>query len=115
MEESIFKSVKKTLGVAAEDTAFDVDIMLCINSVLSTLTQLGVGPSEGFAIEDDSAEWDDITDGDPRLSAVKTYVFMKTKLIFDPPQNGFLVTSMEKMLTESEWRLNVTADIEEVV
>lgn len=115
MEESIFKSVKKTLGVAAEDTAFDTDILLCINSALSTLTQLGVGPVEGFSIEGDSEEWDDLTDGDLRLSAVKTYVYMKTKLMFDPPQNGFLVTSMEKMLTEQEWRLNVTADSEEVV
>lgn len=115
MEDSILKSVKKTLGVAADDTAFDVDIIICINSAIATLTQIGVGPPEGYAIEDESDEWDDFLDGDLTLSSVKTYIYMKTRLMFDPPQNGFAVTSLEKMITESEWRLNVAADVSEVV
>ena len=114
MENSILNSIKKTLGVSEDDTAFDTDIIICINSALATLTQLGVGPEEGFSIEDADDEWDDLTDGDPKLNPVKTYIFMKTKLMFDPPQNGFLVTAMEKVLTEAEWRLNVTADTGEV-
>lgn len=107
---SILNSTKKMLGLDPDYDAFDLDVMLHINSVFSTLTQLGVGPAEGFQIEDDSATWDTFLGTDVRLNQVKTYVFLRVRLLFDPPQTGFLTTSYEKQIEQIEWRLNVEAE-----
>jgi hypothetical protein len=108
MNMSILNSTKKVLGIAEDYTVFDEDIIMHINTAFSTLTQLGVGPAEGFMIEDATAEWDDfITDGDPQYNSVKSYVFLKVSMLFDPPQTSYLITAKEKQIEELEWRLNV--------
>lgn len=113
--ESILTSIKKMLGIDEEYTHFDADIIMHINSVLMTLTQLGVGPSEGFAIEDDTSTWVDfipqITTA--QLHAVKSYIYMKVKLMFDPPLSSSVIESMNRQIAELEWRLNVAVDPEE--
>lgn len=107
LETSILKAIKKNLNVAADDTAFDQDIMLFANGAFSTLNQLGVGPEDGFFIEDDSAEWDDfVVTSTQQIHLVKTYVYLRVRILFDPPQTGYLVTSQEAQLKEYEWRLS---------
>lgn len=105
METSILKTVKKILGIAADDTGFDEDILVQINSAFATLNQIGVGVA-AFEIEDDTAVWADFLEG-PEYNAVKTYVCLKVRSVFDPPQNGFAVTAMQSQITELEWRLNI--------
>lgn len=112
--ESILTSIKKMLGIAEEYTHFDADIIMHINSVFMTLTQLGVGPSEGFYIEDKSAYWEDFIDDPYKLQAVKTYILLKVKLVFDPGSVGSsTLASYERQIQELEWRLNVAAESEE--
>lgn len=108
--DSILTSIKKLLGIAESDTNFDVDIIMHINSALGILNQLGVGPSTGFAIEDDSAEWTDFVSDMSKIQFAKTYVYQKVKLIFDPPPNSFAVDALTKSISELEWRLSVQAD-----
>lgn len=108
--ESILTSIKKLLGIAEEYDHFDADLIMHINSVLTILTQLGVGPSEGFRIEDDSATWEDFIEDDPNLESVKSYIHMKVKLLFDPPTSSAVIESMNRIISEFEWRLNVTAE-----
>ena len=108
--ESILTSIKKLLGITADYTHFDDDIVLHINTVLMTLTQIGVGPSEGFIIEDDSAIWTDFIEDTTQLQAVKSYVYLKVKLLFDPPLSSAVIESTNRMISELEWRLNVAAE-----
>ena len=108
MEQSILTSTKKILGVEKDYTVFDLDIITHINSAFSTLTQLGVGPTAGFQIEDDTDKWEDfIYPTDPQYNSVKSYVYLKTRQLFDPPQTSYLITAVEKQILELEWRLNV--------
>ena len=108
--ESILTSIKKLLGPEEEYDYFDTDIILHINSALMVLTQLGIGPSTGFFITDKSATWKDFIPDINRLEAVKTYVYLKVKLVFDPPQSAAGIESFNKMINEYEWRLNVAAE-----
>ena len=108
--ESILTSIKKLLGIAEEDTTFDTDIIIHINSVLMILNQLGVGPAKGFSIEDSSAEWSDFVYDTSQIESVKTYVYMKVKLMFDPPLSSSAVESMKQIISELEWRLLVAVD-----
>lgn len=108
--DSILTSIKKLLGIAEDYEHFDQDLIIHINSVLSVLTQLGVGPSEGFSIEDENATWNDFIPEDKRLSSIRSYVYMKVKLLFDPPLSSSVMESMNRMINEFEWRLNVTAE-----
>lgn len=110
METSILTSIKKMLGVAEDYTEFDEDIITHINSVFLNLTQLGVGPEEGFMIEDDTAVWEDFIVDSIRLQAVKTYMYLKVKLLFDPPLSSSVTESFTRMIAELEWRLNVAVD-----
>lgn len=109
--DSILTSVKKMLGIEADYDHFDPDILMAINSVFTILAQIGVGPDDGFAITDDSATWDDFfgTDG-KKIELVKSYIYLKTKLIFDPPTTGVLHEAMERQIKEFEWRLNVEGE-----
>ena len=109
MEDSILISTKKVLGIADDYTAFDLDIITHINTSFSILTQLGVGPTEGFMIEDESAVWDDFVsiDDDIQLNSVRSYVFLKVKQLFDPPTTSYLIDSQERQIAQLEWRLNV--------
>lgn len=106
MIASILTSTKKTLGISEDYTAFDEDIIMHINSVFSTLQQLGVGPVEGFSISDATTEWSEFLGDDPNLNNVKTYVYMRVRLIFDPPATSYLITSMKNQVEELEWRMN---------
>ena len=108
--ESILTSIKKLLGITEEYTHFDEDLVMHINSVFMILTQLGVGPSEGFVIEDDSAYWTDFIEDLSKLQAVKSYVYLKVKLLFDPPLSSAVIESTNRMISEYEWRLNVEAE-----
>lgn len=112
---SILSDTKKMLGIPAEDTSFDVDVMIHVNSVFSTLHDVGVGPEEGFELEED-ANWDAfITDSDPAKNYIKSYVYLKTRLLFDPPQIGFLVTSLENQADEFLWRISTRREAEDWV
>lgn len=109
--ESILTSIKKLLGITEEYTHFDADLIMHINSVFTILTQLGVGPKEGFRIEDELATWNDFLQTDSVLfDSVKSYMHLKVKLLFDPPLSGTVMESYNRMISEFEWRLNVTAD-----
>jgi hypothetical protein len=109
MTTSILQDVKHMLGLLPEETAFDSDIIHFVNGTFGTLTQLGVGPISGFQITDDTATWDDFSD-DARLNAVKSYIFLCTKMLFNPPDTGFVLSSMERQKQEMEYRLNVVVD-----
>ena len=106
MPESILKNIKKTLNLPADYEAFDQDVLMHINTVFSTLNQLGVGPALGFMIEDAGVTWDEFLGNDPRLNHIKTYVYLRVRLLFDPPATGFLTMAIEKQITELEWRIN---------
>ena len=108
--DSILTSIKKLLGIAEEDENFDMDIVMHINTVLLTLTQLGVGPPDGFTIMDDQARWSDFLSNSKQFEAVKTYVFLKVRLLFDPPQSSSVIGAMNRSISELEWRINLTAE-----
>lgn len=110
MEESILLSIKKLLGLDKSYTVFDPDIIMHINSVFMILNQLGVGPSEGFRIEDDIAVWNDYITEEDNLDAVKSYIHLKVKLLFDPPLSSAVMEANKQIINELEWRLNVGAE-----
>ena len=107
MSNSILTSTKKILGIDDDYTAFDLDIITHINSAFVTLTQLGIGPTNGFMIEDATTTWDAFLGSDIRLNSVKSYVYMRVRLLFDPPTTSYLITALNEQLKELEWRLNV--------
>ena len=107
---SILTSTKKVLGIDEDYTAFDLDILTHINSVFATLNQLGIGPEEGFYIEDDEATWTDLFGSEPRLNSIRTYVYLKVRLLFDPPGTSYMIESLRKQAEEFEWRLNLAQE-----
>jgi hypothetical protein len=107
---SILDSVKKALGIDASDPSFDVDVIMHVNSALGILRQIGVGDESGYAIDDNSAVWTDFTDDIVILSPLKSYIVLKVRLWFDPPQNSKTIDSMEKQVVELEARLNMLAE-----
>ena len=109
-EQSILDYVKKLLGIQKDYTHFDPDVIYGINAAFAVLTQLGVGPEEGFMINDDSAKWVDFVSDTFRLSLIKPYVYLKTRLLFDPPTSTSLIESINKTISEYEWRLYVASD-----
>lgn len=110
MEESILTSIKKLLGIAEEYKQFDADIIMHINSVFSILTQLGVGPSDGFSIEDEDAEWTDFVPEKSKIEFIKSYMHLKVKLLFDPPLASAVIECMNQQIKELEWRILVAVD-----
>lgn len=107
MEQSILTSTKKILGLSEDYTVFDLDIITHINSAFSTLTQLGIGPIEGYMINDANDMWEDFfIDLDFEYNSVKSYVFLKVRQLFDPPQTSYLIAAVERQIQELEWRLN---------
>ena len=107
INDSILTSVKKVLGIDENYEAFDQDIILHINSTFATINQLGIGPIAGFYIEDAEATWSDFLQDDPRLNSVKTYTYLRVRLLFDPPATSFAISAMEEQIREFGWRLNV--------
>lgn len=108
--DSMLTTIKKILGIEPEYTHFDSDIILNINSALMVLTQIGVGPPNGFFITDAGQLWTDFLGDRKDIEAVKMYIGLKTKLSFDPPTSSFVLESIERQLREIEWRLNVQVD-----
>lgn len=108
--ESILTSIKKMLGISEEYTHFDEDLIMHINSALAVLCQLGVGPSEGFFITNKSAVWSDFVPDLSKLQFIKTYVYQKVKLLFDPPQSSAAIQALNESIKEFEWRINVQVD-----
>lgn len=108
--ESILTSIKKMLGIVEEDTVFDPDIIMHINSVFLILNQLGVGPKEYFHIEDDVSTWNDFIPESQDVDLVKSYMYLRVKLLFDPPASSTVMQSMNDSIKEFEWRLNVAVD-----
>lgn len=111
MNESILTSIKKMLGIAEDYEHFDQDLIIHINSVFMILKQLGVGPSNGFTIKDKTTNWDEfIPVGYNDFESVKTFIYLKVKLIFDPPLSSVVTESIKQMIDEFEWRLNCEAE-----
>lgn len=112
MEQSILISTKNILGLDQAYDAFDLDLITYINMAFATLNQMGVGPTEAFAIEGDKDMWDDISLTVHSLSMVRTYIFLKTRSLFDPPATSFAIAAMDKQIEELEWRLSVFREVE---
>lgn len=107
MNNSILNTIKEMIGIEIEETAFDNDIIVHINTVFFILNQLGVGPTEPFIIRDEYATWDNFISDSTNLESIKTYMYLKVKLLFDPPLNSSVIESMKNAIDELEWRLNV--------
>lgn len=109
-DESILTETKKALGIDETATVFDTDIRMHINSALGTLSQLGIGPEGGFEILDETQSWSDFLLTDLKLSPVKSYVYLRVKLLFDPPANSWLTVAMKEQIEQLEWRLNIVRE-----
>lgn len=108
--ESILLSIKKLLGIGEDYHHFDTDLVIHINSVFAVLNQIGVGPSDGFVITGEDETWSDFIEGyQLKYSMIKSYVYLKTKLLFDPPLSSSVVGVINEQIKEFEWRLLVTA------
>ncbi len=108
--ENILEAIKKLMGITDVDLNFDEEIIMHINSVFMTLNQLGVGPTTVFKISSHEETWEDFTEGRLDLEAVKSYIYLKVRLLFDPPQNSFILDSYNKLIQEHEWRLQVQVE-----
>lgn len=108
--DSILNSVKKLLGITEDYTHFDADIIMHINSVFVILSQLGVGSENGFTISDASAVWSDFLPEGSNLELVKSYMYLKVRLLFDPPQSSAVMDATKRSIDEFEFRLNVEAE-----
>ena len=111
MSDSILTSTKKALSIAEADTSFDDDIIMYINSVLSILEQIGIGPEGGFEITDASATWTDFMGANPKLNKVQSYVYLRVRLLFDPPQAGYLIQMQTDQYKEMEQRLSTDYEL----
>ena len=108
--ESILTSVKKLLGIAEEYTQFDTDIIIHINTIFMALQQMGIGPNDGFFITDENDLWTDFMEDSILLNSVKTYMYLRVKLLFDPPLTSSTVDSFNKLISELEFRMNSKAE-----
>lgn len=105
MNESILTSIKKTLGLDENYTAFDADIVLYINAVLSDLNQLGLGPPSGFVITGADETWAQFIGGDLTQNNIQVYVGLRLRLLFDPPESSYAITSFQEQINQLEWRI----------
>ena len=108
--DSILTSIKKLMGLTEEYDAFDQDILILINSVLFELEQIGVKAKDGFSLTDKTVVWSDYSDDDRLLNVLKPYIYMKTKVTFDPPTSSGALDSMNRIIDRFEWRINLYAD-----
>lgn len=107
---SILMSIKKLLNVEHDDTAFDTDIGMMINNEFMTLQQLGIGPKEGFSISDADTKWSDFSNDETLIETVKAFVYLKVRMIFDPPASSVVADAINSRIHELEWRLNIQAE-----
>lgn len=110
VKDSILQSTKKMLGIGHDDDSFDLDITIHINTAFSTMFQAGVGPILGFQIDDGNNVWSQFTGDRMDIAGVKTYVYLRVRLLFDPPTSSFALDAVQKQIDELLWRLNVAAD-----
>lgn len=110
MSDSILNSIKKLLGIGEDYKHFDADIIMHINMAFMVLYQLGVGTPYPFSIEDEQPRWSDFLGDSLDLNGVKTYIYLKVKLVFDPPQSSAVMEAIKQNIAELEWRLNATVD-----
>ena len=108
--ESILTSIKKLLGISEDDESFDTDIITHINSVFMILNQLGVGPTRGFRIYNKEDIWDDYITDEVTAELVKSYIYLKVRILFDPPSTSAVMESINRQISEFEWRLNISSD-----
>ena len=111
--DSIFITIKQMLGIEADDDAFDNELIPFINSAITVLTQIGVGPEKGFRITGTTETWDELLQMRQDIDSIKNVVYFRTKLAFDPPQNSFLIESIKKQCEELEWRIEVATSPDE--
>lgn len=107
MDDSILTSIKKLLGISEDYNPFDKDIVIHINTVLFSLNQIGVGPTNGFTISDKTTTWNEYLTDSTNLEAVKSYIYLKVRLLFDPPTSSVITESINRQIAELEWRLSV--------
>lgn len=111
MNRGILETIKKALGLAEEYTPFDPDVIMYINSAFLNLRQLGVGPNKGFSITGYTETWEDFLGSyETDFEAVKTYIYLKVRLVFDPPSTSFVLDSINRQIAELEWRLNLQTE-----
>lgn len=110
MNGSILDTTKKILGLDATYSAFDPDVIMHINTAFFALNQLGIGPADGFMIEDSTTLWDEYLGRDINLNAVKTYIYLRVRILFDPPTTSYLINALQEQIKEIEWRLNVNRE-----
>jgi hypothetical protein len=108
--DSILNSIKKLHGISEEDTSFDTDMLIHINNVFMILNQLGVGPSDGFYIEDDVATWDDYVPNKFITRSIQSFMYIKVRLVFDPPASPTIVDALKSSAKEDEWRIVLWAE-----
>lgn len=106
VNESILNSIKKLLNISKDDTSFDTDIIIHINSVITSLLQIGIG-KENFRVVDKDTKWTDYISNDKSIDYIKTYIYLKVKMVFDPPANGSIMQSFNETIKELEWRLHI--------
>ena len=107
MNDSILISIKKLLGLGEDYAEFDQDIIMHINAIISNLVQMGVCPEKGFIVTDEKATWKDLMGSTKKLEQIKSYIYLKVKLLFDPPTNSAAIESMNKIASEFEWRMYI--------
>lgn len=110
MDDSILDTIKSMLGIEEGFTGFDTDILIDINAAFLTLNQLQVGPTDGFQVASSEQIWSDFTDDKVMVDSLRPYIYLKTRLLFDPPTNSYLLTSMENQCKEFEWRMNIRGE-----
>lgn len=116
LDTSILDSIKKPLGPSCIDTYFDDEIIMHINSIFTVLTDLGVGPSSGFSINDKETKWKNFVNSDRNLESIKTYMLLRVRLVFDPPSSSIVLEALKETIKELEWRItiqNSSKDIKE--
>lgn len=106
MSDSILDSVKKVLNVPSTDESFDADVLMHINSILSIVCQLGVGPENGLTITDSTTTWVTFLGNDPKFNFVKDYVYLRVRMLFDPPTSSYVIDALTKQYQELEWRIS---------
>ena len=105
MSDSVLSSTKQMLGISPEDTSFDVNVIMSINTALTILMDLGLTEVEDEIVIDDDMTWDDLLGGRTDIEYVKTYVYQKVKMIFDPPTSTAAIDAMQRSISELEWRI----------
>lgn len=110
MQESILLTIKQMLGIPSEYSVFDEELAVYINTVIAALRQLGVGPENGFAITGENESWEDYIGDTSMYENVKAYIYLKVRMMFDPPSSSFVLDAFKSQAAEIEWRIYIQAD-----